>query len=126
MATKIVYIAHPIGGDLTGNLEKLLKIIRNINLTMDSIVPLAPYVADVFSLDDTKPAERYRGLLNDYAVLCSGMISELWIYGERVSPGMRTEIELTHKNGIPVYAMTSRTSVPEDLSHIIIKDYRHD
>lgn len=40
---KIVYIAHPISGNIKENLADLIRIIRVINLTQDDVTPLAPY-----------------------------------------------------------------------------------
>ena len=34
---KVVYIAHPISGDIQGNLEKIRQIARIINLTEPDI-----------------------------------------------------------------------------------------
>jgi hypothetical protein len=42
---KIVYIAHPISGDIKGNLEKIRLIVRGLNLENIDIVPFAPVLA---------------------------------------------------------------------------------
>ena len=106
---KIVYIAHPLSGDLTGNLEKVRKIIRLINLNEPDIVPFAHYFVDCYALDDTFKEERERGIKNDMALLKAGFIDELWLYGDRISNGMRAEIELAKKLGILVKPQTKET-----------------
>ena len=106
---KIVYIAHPIGGNVVRNLEALAKVIREINLAEPEVVPLAPYYADVLALDDNDPAERARGLENGRCVLKSGAIREVWLYGDGITRGMLGEIKEAFKLGIPVYGKTKMT-----------------
>ena len=98
---KIVYIAHPISGDIKENLEKIRLIVREINLTTVDVVPFAPYWLDCHALDDTVPEERTRGIKNDEALFRKGFIDELWVCG-RVSKGVATEIELANELKIPV------------------------
>lgn len=107
---KKIYIAHPISGDIPGNLEKIRLIVRDLNLTRSDIVPLAPYWLDCHALDDTNPKERDRGIANDIAILRSGLIDEMWLYGDRISNGMAHEIELAKLMGIPVYSKSSGTA----------------
>jgi hypothetical protein len=99
---KIVYIAHPISGDVEGNLKKILAIVREINLTMPDVIPFAHYWVDCHALDDTIPEERLRGIKNDKALLKAGFINELWLYGDRISSGMSDEIETANELGMPV------------------------
>lgn len=99
---KIVYIAHPISGDITGNLEKIRLIVRNINLDHSDIVPFAPYWVDCHALDDTVPAERERGIKNDIYFFHRSVIDEVWLFGDRISNGMQAEIDLANQLGIPV------------------------
>ena len=101
---KIIYIAHPISGDIAGNLEKIRLIVRKINLCYNDVVPMAPYWLDCHALDDKIPEERERGIKNDIAVLESGLIQEVWLYGNRISTGMQHEIDLAVRLGIRVVA----------------------
>jgi hypothetical protein len=102
---KIVYIAHPISGDVAENLNKICLIIRNINLTEPDILPFAHYITDCHCLNDDIPAERERGIKNDVALMRAGFINEVWLYGDRISKGMMHEIELACELNIPVIAM---------------------
>lgn len=106
---KIVYIAHPLSGDIPGNLEKVKNIIRQINLTESDIVPFAHYFVDCHALDDTIPEERERGIKNDIALMKAGFINELWLYGDRISAGMGHEIALALKLGITVISKSEGT-----------------
>ena len=108
---KIVYIAHPIGGNVVRNLEALAIVLREINLAEPEVVPLAPYFGDVLALDDNNPAERARGLENGRTVLKSGAIREVWLYGDGVSPGMLGEVRLAEALGLPIVPKTAGTKV---------------
>ena len=106
---KIAYIAHPIGGDVKGNLEKIRKIVRKINLEELNVVPFAPYWLDCHALDDNVSAERYRGIRNDIELIKRGFVDEVRLYGDKISRGMRAEVELANELGIPVVSMTEET-----------------
>ena len=106
---KIAYIAHPISGDVEGNIKKIIVIVRLINLTEENVVPFVPYLADLYALNDNDPKERARGIKNDIVILKSGIVDELRLYGSKISEGMANEIELAHKLNIPVVPMTEAT-----------------
>lgn len=116
---KIVYICHPIASDVKGNIKKIIKIIRDINLTNIDVVPFAPYLGDVLALNDNNPHERERGMKNCTAVLDSGMVAELWVYGPTISSGMETEIKIAIENEIPVRLMDPGTCVPFHMKELI-------
>lgn len=105
---KIIYIAHPISGDIEANLADLRRIIRRINMEYADVVPLAPYYADIVSLDDNIPEERERGIKNDTALLERGFIDELWLTGPRISFGMSCEKTLAEKQGIPIVDLINK------------------
>ncbi len=92
-----VYICHPIRGNKRKNIEKIISIVRKINLTMPNIVPLTNYIADCMALDDDVEEERLKGLYNDRKLLESGVVDELWVFGDRISEGM--QLELTSRGG---------------------------
>lgn len=106
---KIVYVAHPISGDVKGNLKKIIDIIRDINLNEPDVVPFAHYWVDCHALDDDNPEERMRGIKNDREFFERKSFDELRLYGDRISNGMRKEMELAFKYNIPVIAMTEGT-----------------
>lgn len=106
---KIIYIAHPISGDIKENLEKIRLIVRELNLTRPDIVPFAHYWVDCFALDDSVPEERERGIKNDHEFFIREIFDELWLYGDHISIGMMNEIVLADQCGIPVKAQTTGT-----------------
>lgn len=126
---KIVYIAHPISGDIQANLADLIRILRVINtdkhpergykfnletdgthfpFNFENIVPLAPYYADILALDDNNPLERKRGIENDIALINSGVFDELWLTGDKISFGMSEEIKLFRSLGKPIIDYTGK------------------
>lgn len=113
---KLIYIAHPIGGDIENNLEDLRRILRTINLDIhpkkydekdlgfdfSNVHAYATYYADIVSLEDFNPAEREIGINNDIALIKTGVFDELWLTGKVVSKGMQAEKELFESLGITV------------------------
>ncbi len=105
---KIIYIAHPIGGDVEANLFKISQIVRSLNLSYPNIVPFVPYYVDVIALKDSNPDERARGIKNGLAILGrKGAVDEIWLYGNTISAGMRQEIITAWENNIPVVCSTA-------------------
>lgn len=96
---KLAYICHPISGDQKGNVDRILAIIRDINLNEPYTVPFAPYLSDVMALNDNIPSERERGLKN--SLWCLKFVDELRVYGEP-SEGMKAEIKYARDLGINI------------------------
>lgn len=106
---EVHYIAHEIGGDVKGNVDKILKIVREINMNEPDVVPFVPYLADVLGgTDDSKPEERERGIKNDTHILKSGIVDALRIYGTKLSTGVKAEISLCHGLGIQILPMNKK------------------
>lgn len=65
-------------------------------------------------LDDNDPAERRLGIDmgNQMLELCD----ELWLCGDRVSPGMEGERQLAEKRGIPVRRIGTQEILAVDVS----------
>jgi hypothetical protein len=108
---KISYIAHPVSGNIEYNLQEIKNIVRKINLTEPETVPFVPYYIDLIALNDNNPKERERGIKNDIAILKSGMVDEIRLYGSRISNGMFEEIKLAVELKIPVVPKTKETKI---------------
>lgn len=106
---KVVYICHPISGDIENNIKKVIQICREVNLTEPDVTPFVPYLSDLYALDDSKPEERERGFKNNFNLLKKGFIDEIWLYGDRISNGMRAEINVCYEFGIKVVPKTNET-----------------
>ena len=105
---KIIYIAHPISGDLETNLVKVALIVQRLNLERMDIVPFAPYLVDCIALDDYIPTHRKRGIRNNREFFERKLIDEVWLYGDHISLGMHSEIALANKHRIPVHSKSDK------------------
>lgn len=103
MKKKIIYIAHPIGGDIEANVKSVLKIVKELNMSGLPIVPFAPYIVDVMALDDNDAEQRARGFENNRQLF--DFVDEVWLYGGLISYGMQTEIDWARELNIPVLQM---------------------
>lgn len=106
----VAYIAHPIGGDVDRNLKKIVSICRVINLQEPEVVPFAPYFLDCHALDDKVALERQRGIRNDIELMTRGFIDEVRLYGDKISSGMASEIELASRLHIKIKPMSDKLS----------------
>jgi hypothetical protein len=104
---KTVFIAHPIGGDIRSNVEKVLRICEEVH-TKD-IIPVAPYLVSLQYLDDTVIEDRELGMEANHECFRRRYIDELWLFGDTISSGMQKEVLLARAVGIPVVAMTEGT-----------------
>jgi len=96
----IAFIAHPIGNDLQGNIEKIKAIGREINLNEPNVIPFAPYFFDLHNLFDGTDHERQIGMENNAIYFERKIVDELRLYGSFISKGMRAEIKLAEKYDI--------------------------
>lgn len=102
---KIVYIAHPIGGDVEGNLAKIIEIVKGLN-RYPNLVPFAHYYVDCTALDDNDPLQRAKGIANDMAIIDRLEFDACLLYGDKVSSGMLNEVGQFNRKGIQVIPMT--------------------
>lgn len=97
---KLIYIAHPIGGNVKENLEKIKVIFEQLSKTPD-IVPFAPYWIACHALDDSKVGDRKIGMEQNKYYFDNRIIDEVWVYGG-ISEGVKREIEWASENCIKV------------------------
>lgn len=95
---KLIYIASPLAGDIAGNTKRALDYCR-IAAKQD-VVPIAPHTIFTQFLDDCDPEQRRIGMKMGVALL--KRCEELWVFGDVISAGMRSEITVAVKHGIPV------------------------
>jgi hypothetical protein len=97
---KLVYIAHPLSGDIAANLARAKRWLRWVLDLELPIAPIAPWIDIVEAWNQTGEHEdaylRWRGLEMDLAVV--ERCDEIWLCGGRVSTGMELERQhaLTH------------------------------
>ena len=117
---RVAYICHPIGGDVQGNLAKIRRIVRIINMQGSIYVPSVPYYADCVSMNDDDPDERARGFENNKIYFDRKFMDELWVFTEKVSQGMSDEIGWALEKGIEI---KKATLVEGERASIIISKF---
>lgn len=106
---KTVFIAHPVSGDIPGNVAKILKICREVH--DEGTIPVAPYLVSLQYLDDNVPTERDLGIGANLETFHRGYIDELWLFGEIISTGMEQEVKIALSLGIPIVPQTEETKI---------------
>lgn len=105
---KIVFVAHPISGDVKENVNKVLKICAKVHTR--EIIPVAPYLISLQYLNDEVIEDRELGMAANHECFYRGFVDELWLFGNRISKGMIEEIKLAREMDIPVICKTRGTA----------------
>ena len=85
----IVYICSPYAGDTEINVKAAQDYSR---FAVDKgYIPLAPHLLFPQFMNDANPEERKLGLFFGNALMSK--CSEVWVFGERISAGMESEIK---------------------------------
>lgn len=105
---KIVFVSHPISGDVKENVNKVLKICAEIHTR--NIIPIAPYLISLQYLSDEVVEDRELGMAANHECFYRGFVDELWLFGNQISPGMIEEIKLAREMDIPVVSKTRGTA----------------
>ena len=84
----IVYICSPFAGDIEKNVVATRTYSRFA--VEQGYIPIAPHLLFPQFLDDSDPKERELGLFFGNAIMSK--CSEIWAFGNRISEGMKAEI----------------------------------
>lgn len=85
----IVYVCSPYSGDVDANVKSTQEYCK---FAVDSgYIPIAPHLLFTQFLNDKNPKERELGLFFGNAIMSK--CSEVWVFGSRISEGMKTEIK---------------------------------
>lgn len=98
MSRKLVYICSPLKGNIERNIVKANLYSRYAY--EKGCLPLASHVIFTQFLDDKKPKERTDGMEMGKQLL--EMCSEIWVFGSKISEGMKAEIELAKEMDITI------------------------
>lgn len=99
---KLVYIAHPVGGNIKANIKKILQLCHDIHKKNENIIPFAPYIVALYYLSDKIIEERKLGMLANQEHFKRKTMDEVWLCGPNISEGMKQEIKLAIKYKIPI------------------------
>jgi len=98
MARELLYIASPLRGDVEQNIQNAMRYCEKA--IREGYIPLAPHVMYQGLFNDEIPEEREAAL--DIGLRMLEKCSRMWICGDRISEGMRGEMNLAKEKGIPV------------------------
>jgi len=112
---KLVYLAHPIAGDVQGNIASVLRICREVH--SPDVIPVVPYIPALQYLNDDSPAERALGMSANKEYFDRRLFDELWLCGPRISSGMREEVVWCRQLSIPVLCYS--TNLAPDLEQVL-------
>jgi hypothetical protein len=107
----IVFICSPYAGDTENNVKSAQGYSR---FAVDQgYIPVAPHLLFPQFMNDAIPAERKLGLFFGNALMSK--CSEVWVFGERISAGMESEIKRARwKN----YRLRYFTESCEEVPHV--------
>lgn len=89
----MVYICSPYSGDIGGNTEKARKYSRYA--VDQGTIPIAPHLLLPQYMSED---ERDLALFMDIAILSK--CAELWVFGDRITDGMKNEISYARSKGM--------------------------
>ena len=85
----IVYICSPFAGDIEKNVAAARTYSRFA--VEQGYIPIAPHLLFPQFLNDSDPKERELGLFFGNAIMSK--CSEIWVFGNHISSGMKAEIK---------------------------------
>lgn len=95
-----MYICSPYSGDMAGNMRKARQYCR---FAVDQgAIPLAAHL--LFPQFMSESAERELALFMDMVLV--GKCEEIWVFGEKVTSGMATEIAKAKKKNMTIRYFT--------------------
>lgn len=87
--TPIVYVAHPVGGDVPANIKAAFGWMAWLLRRWPRVAFIAPWIVDAHVLDDGDPMEREDALRRCEATVAHA--HALLLVGGRISAGMERE-----------------------------------
>lgn len=98
MRRTVAYVAHPVGGDVAGNLARAKRWLRWLIRNHRDVAFVLSWLPYCEVLDDSDPAQRARGMEDGEAVMrrCDVIV----LVGGRLSTGMEAELLLAQRIGL--------------------------
>jgi hypothetical protein len=91
-----VYLAWPFKGDTARNTANVIRYCRFA--VEQGFFPIAPHAYLPLFMDDDNPVERELAL--SFGLRLLGGCKQLWVFGTKITEGMRREINAANKQGI--------------------------
>lgn len=118
----VLYLAHPVSGDMRGNARRAIDWIRWFHERHPEVIVVAPWVAEVLAFADSKPDAagpcatcpgNFERVIPDDEEIVRHLDGVVMV-GGRVSPGMARERDAALAAGLCVINMTHYVR-PEDV-----------
>ena len=94
----MVYICSPYAGNISENIRNAQCYSRFA--VKQGYLPITPHLLFTQFLDDGLQSERELGMF--FGIVLMSKCSEVWVFGEKISSGMKTEIEYAERKGYRV------------------------
>ncbi|MDB5188064.1 MAG: hypothetical protein JWO50_584 [Candidatus Kaiserbacteria bacterium] len=108
---KFVFIAHPMSGDIEGNMQKVVAICRSIH--SEEIIPVFPSaLTRRYLTPDPRDRALAQTMIEEY--FRRRIIDEVWLYGTDLTDGMKREVRFAVTYNIPVVAQTPQMQLSLD------------
>ncbi|HCC60019.1 MAG: DUF4406 domain-containing protein [Candidatus Staskawiczbacteria bacterium RIFOXYC1_FULL_37_43] len=95
---KKIYICSPLSGNIEENIEKAKEHCRDVSLK--GFLPIASHIYFTQFLDDNNSEERDIGMEMGLELL--KLCDEVWVFGDKISEGMKKEIQFAKKLNIEI------------------------
>lgn len=97
---RIVWMCHPVAGDVQANLVRAKRWLRWLYSKFDDVDFAADWIVCCEVMEDADPAQRERGFRFDEEMV--RRCDEVWLVGGRISSGMAREAAMgrAHDKGI--------------------------
>jgi hypothetical protein len=104
MTRRLMYLAHPVAGDVSGNIARVLRWYKALTLRHPDHVYVIPWLPDVMAFDDSNPADRAAGFARNMMHIerADGIV----LVGGRISRGMAVELAAAERAGKLVLDLT--------------------
>jgi hypothetical protein len=99
----LVYVCSPYSGDVEHNVGNARKYAAFS--VEQGAMPIAPHLHYPQFLNDDDPKQRKLGLT--FGIIWLAKCSQLWVFGNVISEGMKTEIAAAKKRNITVRYFTA-------------------
>ena len=117
MKRRVLYMCHPVGGDVENNIKRALRWLAWLRRSYPGTTFVAPWIAGIMSgEDDADPAQREAGLVDCEATV--QLLDGAVLVGGRVSTGMQRE----RASAVTVFDLTALGDEPPGDTHWFTPD----
>jgi hypothetical protein len=99
MKRKLIFVCSPYRDNIYQNTLKAVNYCKYV--TMNNHIPICPHIYFTQFLEDTNNIERKTGIEMGKQLLL--LCDEVWLFGQRVSDGMKSELNFARKHNKPIF-----------------------